>query len=215
MVESPVYFKQLQLGPMQNFVYLLGDPQTREAAVVDPGWNVPAILEAAKQDGFRITKAFATHHHFDHVNGLGDLLAAADLPVYAHADDAPHIQISRSSLKPVSDGETISLGRVPITLVHTPGHTPGSQCLVVGGRLLSGDTLFIGAVGRTDLPGGDPRQLYHSLNHKIKPMHDATVVCPGHDYGETPTAPLGEEKRSNPFLLASTVQEFLRLSGAA
>ena len=214
MVESPVYFKQLQLGPMQNFVYLIGDPQTHEAAVVDPGWDVPAILRVAEEDGYRITKAFATHHHFDHVGGLGDLLAHADLPVHAHRDDAPQIRISRSSLKPMGDGDTVSIGRLPVSLMHTPGHTPGSQCLVVAGRLISGDTLFIGAVGRTDLPGGDPRRLYHSLQHKIKPMEDATIVCPGHDYGEVPTASLGDEKRSNPFLLASTERDFLRLTGA-
>lgn len=216
-----LYFKQLQLGPMQNFIYLLGDPQTREAAVVDPGWDVAAILRAAKQEGYRISAAIATHHHFDHVNGLGELLDAVDIPVYAHRDDAHLIQISRPNLKSVADGETVSVGRLPVSLIHTPGHTPGSQCLVVhpstapgtGGLILTGDTLFIGSIGRSDLPGGDPRALYESLNKKIKPMDDATTVCPGHDYGQTPTAPLGEEKRSNPFLKASTLQDFLRLTG--
>ena len=218
---APIYFKQLQLGPMQNFVYLIGDPATHEAAVVDPGWEASRILEAAQQDGYRIIAAIATHHHFDHVMALGDLLAKADIPVYAHQDDAHLITISRSNLKPVADGDTVSIGRLPVSLVHTPGHTPGSQCLVVhpstalgtGGLLLTGDTLFIGSIGRTDLPGGDPRQLYESLNKKIKPMDDATTLCPGHDYGETPTAPLGEEKRRNPFLKASTLHDFLRLTG--
>ena len=213
MAESPLYFKQLQLGPMQNFTYLIGDPATREAAVVDPGWEGAQILQAAARDGYRITAAIATHHHYDHVMALGDLLAEADIPVYVHKDDAPLVTISRSSLKPVVDGDTVSIGRMPVSLMHTPGHTPGSQCIVVEGRLLSGDTLFIGAIGRTDLPGGNAHHLYESLNTKIKPMDDATIVCPGHDYGETPTAPLGEEKRRNPFLLAGTLQDFLRLTG--
>ena len=213
MAEPTLYFKQLELGPMQNFIYLIGDPATREAAVVDPGWDVPQILKAAERDGYRLTKAFVTHHHFDHVMGLADLLAAADLPVYAHRDDAPLLDISQSSVKPMSGGETIQVGQVAVSLIHTPGHTPGSQCLLVHGHLLSGDTLFIRACGRCDLPGGDPRQLYESLA-RLKRLSDETTLCPGHNYADTPTVPLGEDKRTNPFMGAATLHEFLRLVGA-
>ena len=215
MAESTFYFTQLELGPMQNFVYLIGDPQTREAAVVDPGWDVPAILRAAERDGYRLTGAFATHHHFDHVQGLGELLSAVDMPVYVHRDDALALPVSRSSLKPVRGGDAVRIGGLEVALIHTPGHTPGSQCLLVNGRLLSGDTLFIGACGRCDLPGGDPRELYESLTQRLKPLDDATVLCPGHNYGEVPTASLGEEKQRNPFLSIPTLQDFLRLVGAA
>ncbi len=210
---ADIYLKQLELGPMQNFIYLVGDPQTREAAVVDPGWEVPAILTAAERDGYRLTKAFVTHHHFDHVMGLGELLNAVDLPVYVHRDDAPHLDIPRSSLTLVSGGEAVPVGRLEVTLIHTPGHTPGSQCLLVNNRLLSGDTLFIGACGRCDLPGGNPTLLYESLTKQLRPLDDATILCPGHNYAEVPTVELGEEKRTNPFLSARTIQDFLRLVG--
>jgi glyoxylase-like metal-dependent hydrolase (beta-lactamase superfamily II) len=210
-----LYFRQLELGPMQNFIYLIGDPHTREAAVVDPGWEVPAILSAVERDGYRVTKAFVTHHHFDHVMGLGELLDAADLPIYVHRDDAPHLTVPRSSLTLVSGGEAVPVGRLEITLIHTPGHTPGSQCLLVGNLLLSGDTLFIRSCGRCDLPGGDPRALHESLTRKLRPLDDQTILCPGHHYADVPTAELGEEKRANPFLSAATLQDFLRLVGSA
>ncbi len=214
MTQPAFYFKQLELGPMQNFIYLIGDPQTREAAVVDPGWQVPQILRVAEQDGYRLTKAFVTHYHFDHVQGLGELLRAVDIPVYAHRDDAPRIGVAPSSLRLLSGGETVEVGRVPISFIHTPGHTEGSQCLLVHGHLLSGDTLFVRACGRCDLPGSSPEKLYESLSKKLRVLDDATVLCPGHNYAEVPTAKLGEEKQANPFLSAPTKQAFLRLVGA-
>ena len=214
MTEVPLlYLKQLELGPMQNFIYLIGDPQTHEAAVVDPGWEVPKILRAAEQEGYRITKAFVTHHHFDHTRGLEELLQAADVPVYVHEADASQLTIARPNLKPLHGAETLTIGRIPLTLIHTPGHTPGSRCLLVDGRLLTGDTLFINACGRWDLPGGDPAKLYESLNVKLKALDESTMVYPGHNYAERPTSTIGEEKRSNPFLQAPSCEAFLRAIG--
>ena len=215
MMTDTLYLKQLELGPMQNFIYLIGDPKTREAAVVDPGWEVPQILSAVERDGYRLTKAFVTHHHFDHVMGLADLLKSVDLPVYANRHDAPLVNISSSSLKPIDGGDTVQVGEVSVTLIHTPGHTPGSQCLLVNGRLLSGDTLFIKACGRCDLPGGNPAQLYESLSKRLGSLDDDTIVCPGHNYADTVTSTIGEEKRANPFMRIPTLQDFLRLVGAA
>jgi glyoxylase-like metal-dependent hydrolase (beta-lactamase superfamily II) len=200
---------------MQNFIYLIGDPERREAVVVDPGWEVPRILRTLDQDGYRLAGALVTHHHFDHVGGLSELLATQDIPIYVHERDAPLLEVARSSLKPVRGGEMLHVGRLPITLIHTPGHTPGSQCLLVNGRLLSGDTLFIGSCGRCDLPGGDPATLYHSLAKTLHPLDDETILCPGHNYADVPTRRLGEEKRSNPFLGAATLHDFLHLVGAA
>ncbi|MBI4343686.1 MAG: MBL fold metallo-hydrolase [Candidatus Omnitrophica bacterium] len=214
MTPPRLYFKQLELGPMQNFVYLIGDPATREAAVVDPGWEVPTILQTLARDGYRLTKAFVTHHHFDHVQGAAQLLEAADVPVHAHRDDLPYLDLPRSSLKLMKGGEEIRVGGVPVQLLHTPGHTPGSQCLLVDGKLLSGDTLFIRACGRCDLPGSDPAALYHSLAHTLRRLDDETLLCPGHNYAPVPTAKLGEEKRANPYLGSPTLQDFLRLVGA-
>jgi len=213
MTQPGIYFKQLELGPMQNFVYLIGDAARHEAAVVDPGWEVPHILETLRRDGYRLTAAFVTHHHFDHVMGLGELLKAADVPVVVHRHDAPYLKITPSSLKPVDGGETLTIGEIPVRLLHTPGHTPGSQCLLVDGRLLSGDTLFVRACGRWDLPGGDVRQLFESLRHRLGVLDDDTVLCPGHHYAQELTTTLGEEKRTNPFLRPTTVEEFLRIAG--
>ena len=211
MTTPEIYFKQLELGPMQNFVYLIGDPASREAAVVDPGWDAARILAAAAQDGYRLTKAFVTHHHFDHVMALDGLLKTADVPVYLHRDDVPSMRVARSSLKPLADGETVSVGAIPVTAIHTPGHTPGSQCLLVGNRLLTGDTLFIRACGRWDLPGGSPAQLYESLT-KLKSLDEGTIVCPGHNYGDRPLSTIRDEKQTNPFLQIPSAEEFLRMA---
>ena len=199
---------------MQNFVYLLGDPATREAAVVDPGWEVPAILRAAQEDGYRLTKVILTHSHFDHIMGLEELLRTHDIPVHIHAAEAAALKISPSAVKPVDAGQVIQVGAWPVTLIHTPGHTPGSQCLLVGDRLFTGDTLFIRACGRCDLPGGDPKALYESLTNTLKKLDDRTAVYPGHNYAEVPTSTIGQEKQQNPFLRLPTLDEFLHLVGA-
>lgn len=213
MSQRPLYLKQLELGPMQNFIYLLGDPATREAAVVDPGWEIPTILATAQQDGYRLTQVFVTHAHFDHVMGLGELLNAVDLPVYVQREEAPALKIDPSNLKSVRSGEVVRVGTVPVTLLHTPGHTPGSQCLLVDDRLVSGDTLFIRGCGRCDLPGGDPRALFESLTGTLKKLDDHTVLYPGHNYAPMPTSTLGEEKRENPFLRLETLEQFRGLVG--
>ena len=213
MAEPALYLKQLELGPMQNFVYLVGDPATREAVVVDPGWEVPRILQTLQADGYHVTKVLVTHTHFDHVMGLEELLNAVDVPIYVHHTEATALHVQPSSVKPLAGGETVLVGQVPMTIIHTPGHTPGSQCLLVHGRLLSGDTLFIRGCGRCDLPGGDPATMYESLTKKLKPLDDATLLYPGHNYADAPSAPLREEKRANPFLSSPTLQDFLRLVG--
>jgi len=198
---------------MQNFIYLLGDPARREAAVVDPGWEVPHLLKTLQEDGYRLTHVFLTHGHFDHVMGLAQLLNAADVPVYVHRDEVSSLSVDPSNLKPVGDGEVVHVGDVPVMLIHTPGHTPGSQCVLVEDRLLSGDTLFIRACGRCDLPGGDPKQLFESLSGKLKKLDDQTVLYPGHNYAEVPTSTIADEKRQNPFLKFQTLEEFLRVVG--
>ncbi len=207
-----LYLKQLELGPMQNFVYLLGDPQTREAMVVDPGWEVPTILSTFQREGYRLTGVIATHGHFDHVLGLGDLLQAIDVPVYLNRAEAPALQVSPSNLKLLDDGDPIQIGELSVATLHTPGHTPGSQCLLVDGHLITGDTLFVHACGRCDLPGGDPRALYRSLE-RLKTLPDDTRVYPGHNYADTPTSTIRDEKQHNPFLRLPNADDFLALVG--
>ncbi|MDO8730671.1 MAG: MBL fold metallo-hydrolase, partial [Candidatus Omnitrophota bacterium] len=150
-----LYLKQIELGPLQNFVYLIGSLETRECAVVDPGWDVPAILNAAAQDEMRITKILITHTHFDHINGVPEILKATDAQVIVHKKEIEAVPVEGPSILGVEGGAKVALGNLELSLLHTPGHTPGSICFMVADRLISGDTLFIGGCGRCDLPGGD------------------------------------------------------------
>jgi len=222
-----MYLKQLALGPMQNFVYLVGDPQTREAAVVDPAWNVPAILREAQEAGYRITHALLSHGHYDHINGVEELVEKTDATVCAEKDELEEfiyegmggMVIPRSSLKKTSVAESVRVGILDIQMIHTPGHTPGCRCMLVrskaGGAaeaLMTGDTLFVGAMGRCDFPYSSPQDQYASLA-KLKNLPDDTVFYPGHDYGAAASNTLGREKKTNPYLLASNLEQFLSMAG--
>ena len=225
-MSTPIYLRQLEVGPMQNFVYLVGDPATREAAVIDAAWDIDAILAAAAADGMTITKALVTHFHPDHlggrfmgmsVTGATELVAKLPVKVYIHKQEAPYVgrvsDLSPSDLVPVEGGDTTTVGDVPVRFVHTPGHTPGSLCFLAGGNLISGDTLFIGSCGRTDLPGSDPAEMYRSLNQTLRNLPDDTVVYPGHNYADRPTSTIGQEKRRNMCMRFNSVDEFLRSMG--
>ena len=207
-----LYLKQIELGPLQNFVYLIGCQETRETAVVDPAWNVPAILEAAAQDEMKITKILVTHTHFDHINGVREMIEATDAPVFLHKKELSDIPIRKSSLQGIEGGAKIPLGNLELSLLHTPGHTPGSVCFTVADRLIAGDTLFIGGCGRCDLAGGDPELMYKSLT-RLKQMDDHLVLYPGHNYASEQSAPLGKEKSRNPFLMAPSPEAFLNMVG--
>jgi len=224
---ASLYFKQLQLGPMQNFVYLVGDPVTRQAAVIDAAWDIDRIIDIAAQDDMKLTAALATHFHPDHLGGnlMGHhILGAADLlernlslKVYLHKAEAPYANriagLSDSDIVAVESGDELKLGDLPVKFIHTPGHTPGSQCFLVGGCLVSGDTLFIGSCGRVDLPGSDPSQLYDSLVNKLKRLPDDTVLYPGHDYADRPASTIGEEKRRNMYMRFDRLEDFLSMMG--
>ena len=208
---------------MMNFVYLIGCAKTREAAVVDPAWDVPALLELARKSDLKITSILLTHGHPDHMNGLEDLLKATDARVYVHTDETGFMKevaaffgmsidfMHRRSanFKPVSDRDRATVGKLQVEFLHTPGHTPGSQCFLVKGNLISGDTLFINACGRVDLPGGDPEKMWHSLTHKLTTLPDETILFPGHNYADHPTATMGEQKKDNPYLRFSSLNDFL------
>lgn len=197
---------------MQNFIYLVGAPESAEVAVVDPAWDVGAIFAAAERDGKRIAAAVASHHHFDHVNGLEDLLARADVPVYAQraeVDFAEALQDLGSAVKPVGPGEVVKVGALELTLVHTPGHTPGSQCVHCRGALLSGDTVFVNACGRCDLPGGDPEAMFDSLHRVLGALPKDTVLYPGHDYGDVPVSSLEREREHNPYFRMAEQRAFV------
>ena len=209
-MDMDFYLKQLELGPMENFVYLVGSKKTREVFVVDPAWQVDTVLRIVKEEGLKIAGALISHYHFDHTNGIEELLEAVDVPIYVNKKDVSYIDAQNSVLKGVEPGHKVKVGDVEIEMVHTPGHTPGSQCFHVRGHLISGDTLFINACGRTDLPGGNPKELYHSLTGTLMKFDDATVLCPGHNYADRPVTTMGEQKKHNPYLMCDSLENFLK-----
>lgn len=200
------------VGAHAEFVYLWGPVHGAEAAVVDPAWDVDAIFEALAQDERKLVAVFLTHHHHNHLNGLSELLRRVEVPVYAQraeVDFAPALAGFEAVLRPVSPGEDVQVGALTVTCVHTPGHTPGSQCLAGGGALLTGDTLFVNACGRCDLPGGDAAELHQSLHRRLAPFPDEVIGGSGHDYGDVRLSSLGRERRLNPYFALAGIEEFL------
>jgi glyoxylase-like metal-dependent hydrolase (beta-lactamase superfamily II) len=223
--DATVYLRQMELGPMQNFVYLVGAPVARECVVVDPAWEIDTIVETAERDGMRLVGALVTHTHQDHVGGsleswgmpgripgVEDLLERVPLKVYVHKAEREFLRGFGSDLVQVDNHDTLDIGQLTLTFMHTPGHTPGSQCFLVGDRLVSGDTLFIGSCGRTDLPGSDPSDMYYSLTQRLAALPDDTILLPGHNYGG-PSSTIGDEKRENPFMRFAALGDFLQVMG--
>jgi len=218
-----LYFKQLEIGPMQNYVYLLGSLETRKVAVVDAAWEIDTILKIAAQDDVEITHALVTHTHPDHVGGsfagveiagVTELLSKCKAKVVVHKAEAEFLKgLSSSDIIKSDSGDKIDVGGVEIQLMHTPGHTPGSQCFLVDNRVVSGDTLFIDACGRVDFPGGNAEQMYYSLTQKLMALPDETILFPGHNYARLPHATLGEQKKTNPYLRFSSLKQFLAAMG--
>lgn len=208
-----VYVRQLQLGPMQNFVYLIGPADSVETAVIDPAWDIPEVLRTVEQDGRRITHVLVTHRHFDHTNGIEPLLNEVSVPVLVHVDEIPHIQadLPRSVYQPVAGGEVVEIGRLPIRCLHTPGHTPGCLCFhceVGAGSIFTGDTLFVNACGRCDFAGGNATQMFESLNGVLGALPSLTAMYPGHNYGDVPVSSLGRERAQNPYLQFANAEAF-------
>ncbi len=237
MADDRLYFRQLLSGrdfarsdpmarQMVNFVYLIGDRQTGEALIVDPAYDIPGLLEVLAADDMRCVGALATHYHPDHVGGtmggfsiegVDALLEAASVPVHVQADEAPWVlrvtNMAETDLVTHSSGDTVLVGEIPIELIHTPGHTPGSQCFYVADRLVSGDTLFLEGCGRTDLPGGDPAALYDSLTQKLAKVPDHAVLFPGHLYSAEPSATMEDTRRWNYVFTPKTQEQWLMMFG--
>jgi len=231
VTESDLYFKQIPVGDMANLVYLVGSKATRECVIVDPAWNIAGLIDQAAADGMNVVGALVTHYHQDHVGGsifgmeiegLPELMATNPVPVHVNQHEADGLikvtGVSESDLVRHEGGDVVELGSVKIRLVHTPGHTPGSQCFLVetpthAGSLVSGDTLFLGSCGRVDLPGGDPEALYESLHGKLGKLPDETLLYPGHLYSAEASSTMGDEKASNPYLRVSRLEDFLGFLG--
>lgn len=198
-MSSCLYFKQLEVGHMANFVYLIGDAKTKECAVVDPAWDVDAVLKDAEADGMKVVAGLLTHTHFDHANGVEELIRKTGCKVYVHENEAKYLKDFKKNIIETRDGMKIPVGGIELTVLHTPGHTEGAQCFLVDDILLSGDTLFVGACGRCDLPGGDERKMAASLK-RLSELDERTKVYPGHAYGDATRSTIGQEKRANPFM---------------
>lgn len=228
--DSDLYFAQLPVGEMANLAYLIGSRSARKAFIVDPAWQVQGLLDQAASDDIEIIGALITHYHQDHVGGeifghsiegLGKLLELHPVPVHANKHEIEGLikvtGISENDLVQHDGGDRIEIGGVGIRLIHTPGHTPGSQCFQVEetdrpSRLVAGDTLFLNACGRVDLPGSDPAAMYESLE-TLKRLPDDTVLYPGHLYSPEGHDSMGDQKRTNPYLRAASVEMFLSLMG--
>lgn len=227
---SGLYFRQLAVGDMQNFAYLIGSHASGECLVVDPAWAVDALCDQAEQDGMRVTGALVTHYHQDHVGGsifgmdiegLGRLMERNPCKVHVNEHEADGLiqitGVSESDLVRHGSGDVIELGENRVKLLHTPGHTPGSQCFLVeeGGspdRLVSGDTLFLGSCGRVDLPGSNPEDMFASLRN-LASLPDETVLFPGHQYSADAHGDMGEQKQRNPYLRVDKLDDFLMFMG--
>jgi len=185
--------KQIEIGYMDNFCYIVACEKTRKALVIDPGADVERILSIAEKDGLEIVKIVNTHGHGDHTAGNAKLKSLTGAKIIIHTLDAdryPGADIL------VSDEETLQLGEITFNVIHTPGHTPGGICLHAQGNLFTGDTLFVGDSGRTDLAGGHRPTLGKSIR-RLMELPDDTIIWPGHNYGPTPTSTIHWEKRNN------------------
>ena len=201
MTDAPRHtIHALELGRMGNFIYVIHDHATDRAAVVDPAWDVPAILAVTERRGLRITDILLTHSHFDHINGVEALLNASDAQLHLLRAEAAFWNRYLDLPTLHEGGDSIQLGETRIEILHTPGHTPGSACYRLGGQVLTGDTLFVFGCGRCDLRGGDPEQMYQSLRRLSERLPGDTLIRPGHNYGITPTTSMAEQLAGNPFL---------------
>lgn len=198
---------QVPVGNMQNFTYIVEDETTSEGIIIDPSWELDEIMRVVQKNNIKVKYIVNTHHHFDHTIGNDTI---------KNETGAPILQYKTSTIKhdlEVSDGDIIKFGDSELAVVHTPGHSKDSMCLVGDGKIFSGDTLFVGACGRVDLPGGDVKEMYHSLVNILRKMDDNLVMYPGHDYGSTPTSTMGAQKKMNFVMQPRTEAEFLEIMG--
>jgi len=199
-----VLLQQFQVGPYLNFTYLVAESEGGEGVVIDPSFGIDPVLRGIDAKGVKVRYILNTHSHPDHIAGNQDVRDRTGAKVVAHRSAPLHQDLS------VDAGDTVESGRLRFQVLHTPGHTPDSVLYIFEGHVATGDTLFVGECGRTDLPGGDPSQMYDSLLRQVIGLDDGLVVLPGHDYGTTPTSTIGREKKENYVLQPRTREEFVR-----
>ena len=223
--EEELIIEQIEIGPMQNFTYIVGSRSTREVVIVDPAWDIQMLLNHIQEHDYELTGALITHYHPDHcggsfgghnVDGVAQLLENKPVKVYTHKIEADGLKkvtgLADGDLVKVASGDKLNVGQIEIEFLHTPGHTPGSQCFRIKNTLVSGDTLFINGCGRVDLPGSDSAEMYRSLQ-KLAELPDATLLLPGHNYGHVPNATMGETKQHNAYLRVQDLATWKTIMG--
>jgi hydroxyacylglutathione hydrolase len=205
-----VIIRQFEVGNFNIFTYLIGDENAKEGLFIDPSADHDLLLKEAMSHGLTIKYIVNTHHHIDHSMGNKEMVRRTGAKIIIHEADAPGLldaprnilDMFQAELSPpadilVSDGAQIQVGEIALQVIHTPGHTPGGMCLYIDGMVFTGDTLFVGSVGRTDFPGGSYQELEQSIRTKLYTLPGETVVFPGHNYGMSPTSTIQQEKRTN------------------
>lgn len=210
MTEKHYTIDALELGPMENFIYLIQDHASKRAAIVDPAWDVPKAIEFANQRGYKITDILLTHSHHDHINGIQDVLNTFDAELHLLKQEAEFWGEHEGTPRLHHGGDEIMLGKTPIKMLHTPGHTPGSTCYHVDDQLLTGDTMFVFGCGRCDFTGGDPEVMFKTLNKIRTDLPSSTTILPGHNYAVKKTSTLAEQIKGNPFMHHHNVQDFVQ-----
>jgi hydroxyacylglutathione hydrolase len=200
---------QIPVGQMANFTYIVADEESGEAAVIDPSWDLDKIFQALKKNGWRVKYIINTHTHFDHVLGNEQMAEVTGAKIVQHKNSQLKKNIA------VSDGDTIEIGSIRLRVLHTPGHSKDSMCLLLDDHLIfTGDTLFVGNCGRVDLPGSDAKEMYYSLFDRLAKLDEKLILYPGHNYGSTSTSTIGHEKKTNYVLQPRSKQEFLEFIAA-
>jgi len=212
MKNDDLYLEQLLVGPMDNFIYLVGSKSTREVAIIDPAWDIDALLTHIKEKDLKLTSVLVTHYHPDHIGGgmgghsiegIAELLEKDPVKIFVHKLEAEGVKkvtgVSDIDLNIVESGDHLTIGENDIEFLHTPGHTPGSQCFKVNNNLVSGDTLFVQGCGRVDLPGSNSEDMFHSLQ-KLSALPDETILYPGHNYSAEPYESMERVKEINTYL---------------
>ncbi len=197
--------EQIPVGKMANFTYLIIDNEEKEIAIVDPSWDLEKIFAIINKNQYTVTYIINTHSHFDHVLGNDQIIAVTKCKVIQHENSLEKHDIS------VNDGDKFMIGKTIVQVLFTPGHSKDSICLIVDSKIIiTGDTLFVGNCGRTDLPGSDPEEMYNSLFEKIIKLDNNMVIYPGHNYGYKPISTIEEEKKNNHVLVPRSKNEFIK-----
>ena len=236
--DERLYFRQLLSGrdfakgdmmarQMVNFVYLVGDRETGEAVAVDPAYAVQDLLDILEADGMRLTGVLGTHFHPDHLGGelggwslegISTLLQKVQVPIHVQAEEVPWVErttgVGPADLVAHHSGDVLQVGQISVEMIHTPGHTPGSQCFLVDGRLVAGDTLFLEGCGRTDFPGSDPLAMYESIHTRLARVPDDAILFPGHLYSQDPSQSMGETRRWNYVFRPRSAEEWMAMFGS-